>query len=163
MNAKLALALCLVGTAAGTEQATRTLRGSSSEYTNQFDNVGSGKCTINNGRNPKSRFLANTNENQCKKACRKNTACSGYSAATTGNCLLWLEGPLDNTSRYGDSWGGASCNVRQQQRPTAVPCLSKCNKKGIFRCGLGIFGRPNTVYSGGIVWCCPRGISTCAA
>jgi hypothetical protein len=78
------------------------------KYTNQFDNIGSGKCTVNNGQDPKSQFLANTNESQCQKACRKNNACSGYSAATSGNCLLWLEGPLDSNSRYGAQWGGTS-------------------------------------------------------
>jgi hypothetical protein len=86
------------------------------KYTGQFDNIGSGKCTVNNGQDPKSQYLTNTNENQCKRACRQNSACSGYSAANTGNCLLWLEGPLDSNNRYGGQWGGASCNVRQQKR-----------------------------------------------
>ena len=119
------------------QQETRKLRGGwgNSDYTNQFANIGSGKCTINNGRDPKEEFLSNTNENQCKRACLRNNACSGYSAASsTGNCLLWLEGPLDTSNRYGAQWGGASCNVRLVNPiPDATVCRGySCDTEGQF-------------------------------
>merc|ERR1711959_3119 len=117
------------------------------KYTNQFNDIGSGKCTVNNGRDPKSQFLAGTNENQCKRACRRNKSCSGYSAApATNNCLLWLEGPLDSNNRYGASWGGASCNVRQQKAPKYT---NQFNDIGSGKCTVNNGRDPNSQFLAG--------------
>ena len=152
---KLLALCCLIGTTQGfgrggvffggpprsLQQETRKLRGGwgNSDYTNQFANIGSGKCTINNGRDPKEEFLSNTNENQCKRACLRNNACSGYSAASsTGNCLLWLEGPVFSLTQHrnGAQWGGASCNMRLvnfNPIPDATVCRGySCDTEGQF-------------------------------
>jgi len=100
----------------------------------QFVNIGSGKCTFNNGQDPKSQYLANTNEDQCKLACSKNNSCSGYSHSsdydtlTASNCLLWLDGPLDG---HGAQWGHASCNVKQHCALPDQNCYFAAIVKGL--------------------------------
>jgi len=54
-------------------------------------------------------------------------------------------------------------NSRWRCKGGETKCNEMCNIRGLFPCGIGLFGRPETVHRGGFAWCCTEGATNCAA
>jgi len=102
----------------------------------------------------------------CSWDLTKNAAGGGECSEITTSCKLkgpgQMRGKRECGRTDGCSWdltknaaGGGEC--------ADTKCIVMCNIRGLFPCGFGIFGRPETVHSGGFAWCCTEGVTKCAS
>jgi hypothetical protein len=79
-----------------------------------YTDLGRGKCTLQNGADPKNDWKGS---GDIKAMCDSRSDCLAYSRSSAGGGLMWLSGPLKGG---GGSWGGCHCNVKQGAAPSAI-------------------------------------------
>lgn len=114
-----------------------------------YTDLGERNCHAKDGQRVRYTYHAGKGK-ICEQLCDENSECSGYSASSFGNCLLWEE-PVDNLIGGGDSWGSAHCFVRSASHQAArgnCDCTAdSCPWIPALQCA-PVFRYKNTTYTG---------------
>merc|ERR1719197_859492 len=105
-----------------------------------------GRCMTSSAREPAKRIHRDLDANSCQAACGGDFSCYGYSWASTGECLVWMQPDL---------WGGGpkgagfSCTIKQFAVLTSpVVATGQFTMAGPGMCKTGWDTNPASAYLG---------------
>ncbi|KAK3261149.1 hypothetical protein CYMTET_29932 [Cymbomonas tetramitiformis] len=77
-----------------------------------FKDIGEGKCTVQGGKDPDHEYFHGLGEVECEARCKDKDGCFGYSVSSHANCLIWLQGKIDDPHVTNAEWGNAGCSIK---------------------------------------------------
>jgi len=122
-----------------------------------------GRCMTSTASQPASRIHRHDDEMSCRKACGDDFSCYGYSWASTGECMTWMQPDLWGG---GPKTGGFGCITKQfGVLTTPVASTGQFTMAGPGMCKTGWDTNPASTYLGKVKRAACRGAceddSTC--